>query len=285
MTKIPWLRRVPLFVTSATMVGFGFAGMASAQTITNTGPHSRNTIDTTVHNNCVVKNDNDVVVNNTNYQTGNTGDATVGGNTGRTPWSNWSNSGKFKDGAGGNTTAGDATSGDVWNTNSSKLAVAIDNSDSAGVCLPSAMMHVNKQRPVQMASSHAPGSVNRATAPTSGSGAGPAAAPVSSPSTAPVSGPSAATVSTSSVVPVVSSVAVPAASISNTGPRSSNEISQEVSNKTSVTNTNNLTINNTNYQTGSTGDAAVAGNTTAGDATSGSVKNANSTWVDVVVTN
>jgi len=91
MGRISWIRRLSLYATTATMAGFGLTGIASAQTITNTGPHSTNRIDTKIDNKCTVKNDNDVNVKNSNDQKATTGDATVGG-SGHSSSDGWSGS-------------------------------------------------------------------------------------------------------------------------------------------------------------------------------------------------
>lgn len=89
MNRHIWRRRVALFLTAVMMAGFGFTSVASADTITNTGPYSRNTIKTDIDNKCTVKNDNDVTVNNRNWQDGTTGDATVADNTSGDSWEGW----------------------------------------------------------------------------------------------------------------------------------------------------------------------------------------------------
>ena len=75
------------------------------------------------------------------------------------------------------------------------------------------------------------------------------------------------------------------ASISNTGPHSSNEVESKVINEVTITNDNRLNVQNTNNQTGTSGHAVVSGNTTGGDATSGSVYNTNSSSFVLTVTN
>ena len=73
--------------------------------------------------------------------------------------------------------------------------------------------------------------------------------------------------------------------ISHTGPNSSNHINTTVSNDVNINNDNHIDVSNVNKQTGTTGDATVAGNTTGGNATSGSVYNANSSTFKISVTN
>lgn len=90
MNKYTWQRRLVAAVTSAIMAGFGCTSVASAQTITGTGPYSTIRIDTNIQNECTVKNTNDISVGNTNYQTGRTGNASVSGNTSvGASWSGW----------------------------------------------------------------------------------------------------------------------------------------------------------------------------------------------------
>jgi len=82
--------------------GGGFGGDAS---ISDTGPNSRNTIDSRVSNTSTVTNNNDIDVRNTNNQTATSGNATVSGNT----------------------HGGDATSGDASNYNSSSFTISVQN--------------------------------------------------------------------------------------------------------------------------------------------------------------
>ena len=90
MQRTIWRRRSALLLLSGLMAGFGLTGIASAQTITKTGPYSTNSIDTSIENECKIKNDNDITVRNTNYQTGSTGDASVTGNTtAGSEWGSW----------------------------------------------------------------------------------------------------------------------------------------------------------------------------------------------------
>lgn len=60
--------------------------------------------------------------------------------------------------------------------------------------------------------------------------------------------------------------------ISNTGPNSNNSLGGSLNNNTTDSNTNNLTVGNAIDQFGSSGNALVVGNTTAGDATSGNIQ-------------
>ena len=85
MGRISLIRRMSAFAMSITMVGFGLTGIASAQTITNTGPDSLNRIDSKVNNKCSVENNNNVSVKNSNDQSAYSGDATVGSS-----WGGWS---------------------------------------------------------------------------------------------------------------------------------------------------------------------------------------------------
>lgn len=72
--------------------------------------------------------------------------------------------------------------------------------------------------------------------------------------------------------------------ISTTGPDSYNKVEVTTSNHVDIDNHNNVTINNSNDQTASTGDAKVSYNTTAGDATTGTASNSNTTKTNVGVT-
>jgi len=87
----------------------GFAGAATG-TIGTTGPGSDNYISHESSTELDVENDNDVRLTNKNHQYASSGDAEVKGNT----------------------TGGDATSGDGENDNSVDATIEIDNSQTAG---------------------------------------------------------------------------------------------------------------------------------------------------------
>ncbi len=74
-------------------------------------------------------------------------------------------------------------------------------------------------------------------------------------------------------------------SIENTGPRSYNTVKSEVERKIRVWNDNDLRLDNDNYQRAYTGDARTTGNTTGGDAESGSASNSNELDVTATVDN
>ena len=75
------------------------------------------------------------------------------------------------------------------------------------------------------------------------------------------------------------------ATIDNTGPDSRNVITFRNSSEVDVKNNNELSVHNTNYQTASSGNAEVSGNTTGGSATSGDASNTNSTEIMFEVVN
>lgn len=91
MYRTALLRRTSLWISTIMMSCFGLTGIVSAQsaTITNTGPHSKNSITQRVDNSCRVSNNNDVTVDNVNVQNAQSGNATVGGNSAY--WSGWDN--------------------------------------------------------------------------------------------------------------------------------------------------------------------------------------------------
>ena len=74
-------------------------------------------------------------------------------------------------------------------------------------------------------------------------------------------------------------------SIDTTGPDSTNVIENKVNNHVTVRNDNDVRVNNYNDQRASSGDATVYGNTTGGDATSGSASNSNSTTLELNISN
>jgi hypothetical protein len=125
------------------MAGFGFTGVASAQTITNTGPGSRNTISTTTTNNCRVTNTNNVSVVNRNHQYAATGDATESGNTSAgLPWTGWAaldpaaaqaNGTSYSSWMNGITNwISQRASGDGWNSNQTNLSWTPASADWSG---------------------------------------------------------------------------------------------------------------------------------------------------------
>ena len=73
--------------------------------------------------------------------------------------------------------------------------------------------------------------------------------------------------------------------IENTGPDSHNEVEFDYYSSVEIDNENDVDIYNDNDQTAKSGDAEVDGNTTGGDAVSGSATNTNSTSFTVRITN
>lgn len=73
--------------------------------------------------------------------------------------------------------------------------------------------------------------------------------------------------------------------ISDTGPHSFNLISSRSNINEEVTNTNNVDITNTNTQTAVSGNATVSGNTRGGSARTGNATNTNSTDIEVAISN
>jgi hypothetical protein len=73
--------------------------------------------------------------------------------------------------------------------------------------------------------------------------------------------------------------------ISTTGPRSVNRIETTSRNSFTQTNNNNVRLTNTNTQTARTGNATVRGNTHGGEATSGDAYNSNSADFEVSIDN
>ena len=94
---------------AATVLGLslttGIVAADAGNNIDHTGPNSSNHIHTRIDNSKRIHNDNDITVDNTNDQTGYTGDATVNNNT----------------------RGGDATSGNVKNDNYTSADVSVDN--------------------------------------------------------------------------------------------------------------------------------------------------------------
>lgn len=80
-------------------------GVAAASSIDTTGPDSTNKVEVSSYNKAELKNKNNLNVNNNNSQSADTGDAKVKGNT----------------------TGGDAMSGDAENSNEADTSVEVDN--------------------------------------------------------------------------------------------------------------------------------------------------------------
>lgn len=92
----------------------GFAGATSGTgTIDNTGPHSRNVIRNSVSQRVNVDNDTDISARIMNHQEAWSGNAVVRGNT----------------------TGGDATSGEATNSNSLDASVSVDNTGSVAAAV------------------------------------------------------------------------------------------------------------------------------------------------------
>lgn len=143
MGRMTWLRRTATYVVTATMTGFGFTSIASAQTITNTGPGSHNNITSNVTNNCSVTNNNRVSAYNSNRQQATTGDANVSDNTtAGVSWAGWSALDPTAAQAAGISYASwwsgvvnwiaQRASGDGWNSASTNLSWAPGGADWSG---------------------------------------------------------------------------------------------------------------------------------------------------------
>lgn len=87
----------------------GFAGAVDGS-IEDTGPRSYNTVKSEIERKIKVWNDNDLRLDNDNYQRADSGDARTTGNT----------------------TGGDAESGNASNSNSLSVTATVDNGSSAG---------------------------------------------------------------------------------------------------------------------------------------------------------
>lgn len=86
------IRRTSAWVSAFVMASFSYTSVVSAQTISNTGTDSTNSITTNVREDCTVRNNNTVSATNTNSQNATSGDATEAGNTtAGASWSGWSN--------------------------------------------------------------------------------------------------------------------------------------------------------------------------------------------------
>jgi hypothetical protein len=140
MGKFRIFRRVSSYAVTATMAVFGVTGIASAQTISNTGPGSHNNITDNMTNNCTVTNNNRVSATNTNQQTATTGSVTEANNTNAgATWGGWSGYDPATSQANGTSYASwwsgvvnwmaEHASGSGWNSDQSNLSWTPSSSD------------------------------------------------------------------------------------------------------------------------------------------------------------
>jgi hypothetical protein len=317
-------------------VFFGFPGLAFAEQarISNTGPDSYNKIEFDYQNNCDVDNNNNIDVSNNTVQNAHSGDAVVGGGDwGRynpTVWAaqghsydewesavnsymqnnrgNWQANWHGRGGGGGNTNAGDVTSGDASNISNQRTNIGIDNrgacsllvnrhgdpvypnnpgSGSGGQVLGSSSVNPSvKGSGVLGAGSSGAGSGSGGTygsfgAWISGSGQG-SMNNVQYPGTSGGAGGGSGGSSGSGGGAGGGSTL---ASIHTTGPDSYNKISFESSNNVNINNNNTATTTNSTVQNSSSGTSAVSGNTKAGSASSGDADNASTTQTSIGINN
>jgi len=330
-----FISRAATFAVSGVMATFfGFAGQASAATIANTGPNSTNIIRTTQRTICDVDNSNHVSLHNSNNQNAVSGNATVGGGWGSWDPAVWQSQGHsyeewhaaFMDymsshegdwsqaWSGGNTTGGDATTGDAGNVNTTSAHVNVHNDagcapagapapggpaggeisntgpDSHNAVLASSTartdvrntntlgVHNSNNQSAASGTSTVRGNTSGGDATSGGAGNNNGTNVGGSVSN---SGP----VATGPAGGTPGGVGGGGASISNTGPNSSNTISFSSHNSTTITNTNTLNFTNTSNQSAHSGNATVSGNTSGGDATTGDAGNWNATSISATVEN
>ena len=91
--------------SSAAAAASASGGGQASGSISNTGPDSYNKVESSVHNDLTINNNNNISVSNSSTQTATSGDARVSGNT----------------------TGGDATSGNASNTNTSTFSFNVSN--------------------------------------------------------------------------------------------------------------------------------------------------------------
>ncbi|MEO6760899.1 MAG: hypothetical protein ABI220_00785 [Candidatus Saccharimonadales bacterium] len=121
------------------MAAFGFTGLASANSISNTGPGSTNIIRSSSLEDCTIVNSNYVNVSNSNYQTATTGDASSYNNTNALPWTGWSTLDPASWQADGNdynswwtgvsNWVTERASGDGWNSSETNISWAPSGAD------------------------------------------------------------------------------------------------------------------------------------------------------------
>ena len=277
------------------------APIMGINSISNTGPRSNNSIDTSSSTTTEITNNNNVQYNTSNNQVASSGDAAVSENT----------------------TGGSAVSGDANNSNTSNFVVSLVNGSLAAQTAPHnhACDTAGMGYPAVAPTSNSAGANNNANTnygtftatPTSArtqatnygnAGYSPMRynAPMFSPTTvsmhhaaAPVQTASVAVspMQTSYSPPVAPQPAVHAAvyvapvsdTISNTGPGSSNTIASSSSSYTNISNNNSVNFSNTNFQTASTGTSTVADNTSANYTGTGNAGNGNASDGSFSITN
>lgn len=256
-------------------------------TVTNTGPHSNNTINNDMNTSTTVENNNNISLSSVNNQDANTGDAAVSDNT----------------------NAGSATTGDATNNNHTSFIASLVNgsqataqaaatADIASSCPVATSAPISTNGPVT--GSHSGGSVSAPLASPRISGSSYSNSPRAgfyapqnnyrssvpafqaqfhpAPATTQVTTPTAVQpVATQSPVRPLVAPAQTQSAISNTGPNSTNTINATSNNNVSVTNNNNVSFTSANYQTANTGNAQVSYNTTTGSGDSGNAANTNGT--------
>lgn len=159
MSRATWIRQTTTWTSAFLMTGFGLTSVVSAeQIIRDTGPHSVNTIRTTVENKCKIENTNDISVHNTNDQDAETGKAIVQDNTGIGdrhdfhgpdlvdnigPAGGGNGIDRILGNAAGGGSGGEATTGDATNRNNTELAINVTNTtpllEEDNICAPVAI--------------------------------------------------------------------------------------------------------------------------------------------------
>lgn len=318
MTRQSFSRSVKITTASLMAVLFGFPGIAMANqaSIQNTGPDSYNKIESNYENKCRVENNNNVKAINHVTQNAQTGDATVGGSgweayspeawqenghsyqewesavssymaQNKSQWkNNWGHSG-------GNTTGGDATSGNASNVSNNRTNISIDNS---GACANQYMHPGNNGNSAAQSTSsskptHQSGNVLGESVNNNGSSSGEGEGQVLGSGggsynnqsgvlsgTGGNSGGGGSPYNTTTTSSGGSGGGSNGAvgnnfQINNTGPDSYNKISYSQSNQINVNNSNNVFVKNHVTQNANSGNASVSGNTTGGAAGSGGAHN------------
>ena len=251
------------------MATFGFTGLAAAGSINDTGPDSLDTINTSVHNSLNLRNTNRINLTNRNWQGAITGSATVRHNT----------------------NAGDATSGDAMNDNSSNFSV---NASNSGPTLGDPSGGMDMSVGDNSINDTGPSSANRITTTVSNrltenntnnvsvnnsnsqsATTGNATVSGNTNGGSATSGDASNSNSTSATVAASNSgpnfggsMTVPtgsSGSISDNGPDSSDTILSRITNSATINNTNDVSVSNSNSQFARSGNATVSGNTSGGE--------------------
>lgn len=300
MKRLARLGLIGASVATSSVLTIGM-GVVSADSITDTGPGSYNSIVSRVSSNEVMQNTNQVSLTNSNNQSAATGSADASGNTNggygggqqQSDWGSWNPTSWQQQGR---------SFGDWWGSMMSHMASCnssswtgsgMNNWMPGGSDWQSTWGNWDPMLWQQHGASYGswygmmmPYMSNHYATWQQGWNGGSSGANGGSASTGNASNnnvtQAAVTITNNTPTPAVSSYTTGGNTgmrnntISDTGPHSVNTIKDIHSSSTMVTNTNSVTVNNMNMQMAKSGNASVSGNTFGGSARSGNAMNSNS---------